>query len=159
MAAWISVMTGDTAQALRWAAFADARGIFHEASATAATAMRRPENIASCETHLALLAMDRGEWQEAARRLGPTLATIDENRLHDYFSSLLAFAGAARLALHQGDLTGARRQLARAVRARPSVTYVLPLMAVRLRLQPAKVHLAISDVATARQLLREIDDA
>ena len=31
-------------------------------------------------------------------------------------------------------------------------------MAVRLRLQLAKVYLAIADVATARQLLREIDD-
>ena len=34
----------------------------------------------------------------------------------------------------------------------------LPFLAVRLRLQLAKVYLAIADLATARQLLREIDD-
>ena len=44
------------------------------------------------------------------------------------------------------------------MRARPTATYILPFTAVRLRLQLAKVYLAIADVATARQLLREIDD-
>jgi LuxR family maltose regulon positive regulatory protein len=44
------------------------------------------------------------------------------------------------------------------MRARPSATYVLPFLAVRLRVQLAKVYLAIADPATARQLLREIDD-
>ena len=71
---------------------------------------------------------------------------------------MLAFAGAARLAVHRGDLTGARRQLARAMRARPSATYAMPFAAVRLRLQLAKVSLALADLATARQLLLEIDD-
>ena len=44
------------------------------------------------------------------------------------------------------------------MRARPSATYLLPYHAVRLRLQLARVYLAIADPATARQLLREIDD-
>ncbi len=78
--------------------------------------------------------------------------------MHDYITCLLAFAEAARLAVHRGDLTEARRQLTRAMRARPSATHVLPFVAVRLRLQLAKVYLALADPATARQLLREIDD-
>ena len=36
--------------------------------------------------------------------------------------------------------------------------YVLPFVAVRLRLQLARTYLAIADPATARQLLRETDD-
>ena len=42
--------------------------------------------------------------------------------------------------------------------ARPSAMYVLPFVAVRLRLQLARTYLAIADPATARQLLRETDD-
>ena len=39
---------------------------------------------------------------------------------------VLAFAGAARLAVHRGDLDEANRQLARAMRARPAFTFALP---------------------------------
>jgi LuxR family maltose regulon positive regulatory protein len=111
-----------------------------------------------CESHLAWLAMDRGDWPEAAGRLEYALATVDKNRMHDYVTSVGASAGAARLALHRGDLNEAHRQLTRAMRARPSASYVMPTLAVRFRLQLAKVYHALADVATARQLLREIDD-
>ena len=78
--------------------------------------------------------------------------------MHDYATSLLAFAAAARLAVHRGDATEADRQLAHAMRARPSCTFVLPFFAVRLRLQLAKVYRASGDATTARHLLKEIDD-
>lgn len=44
------------------------------------------------------------------------------------------------------------------MRARPSAAYLLPYHAVRLRLQLAKVYLALAEQATVRQLPREIDD-
>jgi LuxR family maltose regulon positive regulatory protein len=44
------------------------------------------------------------------------------------------------------------------MRARPSCTYALPFVAVRVRLQLAKVYAAIADQGAARHLLREIDD-
>jgi LuxR family transcriptional regulator, maltose regulon positive regulatory protein len=135
----------------------EARAALAESSATAAT-LGNTDSIVICESELALLAMDRGEWQEAAGRLELALVTIDEKRMHDYVMSVLAFAGSARLSLHRGDLNEAHRQLARAMRARPSATYALPFLAVRLRLQLAKVYRAMADPATARQLLREIDD-
>jgi LuxR family maltose regulon positive regulatory protein len=135
----------------------EARALLAEASA-AATRTGNPDTIVICESELALLAADRGQWPEAAGRLERALATIDEHRLHDYITCLLTFAGAARLAVHRGDLTEIRRQLARAMRARPSATYAFPFVAVRLRLQLAKVCLSIAEVVAARQLLREIDD-
>jgi LuxR family transcriptional regulator, maltose regulon positive regulatory protein len=116
------------------------------------------ETVVICDSELAMLAMDSGQWEEAAGRLERALAVIDEHRMHDYVYCLLAFAEAARLAVHRGDLTEARRQLAQAMRSRPSATYLLPCPALRLRLQLAKVCLAIAEVLTARQLLREIDD-
>jgi LuxR family maltose regulon positive regulatory protein len=135
----------------------EARRVFTEAS-TAAVLKGNSETSVICDSHIALLAIDRGDWQEAVGRLERALTAIDEYRMHDYVSCLLAFAGAARLSLHRGDLSEARRQLARAMRARPFATYLWPHHAIRLRLQLAKVYLAIAEVATARQLLREIDD-
>ena len=134
-----------------------ATALFVETSAVAAATgqcqRRRPQRA-----ELALLAMDRGRWAEAAEHLELALATVDEHRLHDYALSVLAFAAAARLAVHRGDRNEADRQLAQAMRARPSCTFVLPYLAVRVRLQLAKVYSAIADQATARHLLREIDD-
>jgi LuxR family maltose regulon positive regulatory protein len=142
------LLTGQLDQAL---------SLLTEASA-AAGPIGDTDSLVICDSELALLAMDRGEWQEAASRLERALAVIDEHRMHDYVPCLLAFAEAARLAVHHGDLAEARRQIAQAMRSRPSATYLLPYHAVRLRLQLAKVCLAIAEVVMARQLLREIDD-
>ena len=78
--------------------------------------------------------------------------------MDDYVVSALAFAAAARLALHRGDLDETNRQLTRAMRTRPTCTYVMPWLAVRVRLQLAKMYLALSDATTAHHLMREIDD-
>jgi LuxR family maltose regulon positive regulatory protein len=130
---------------------------FTESSAMAATIGNSDASILS-ESELALLAMDRGRWAEAAEHEDRSLAAIDETRMHDYATSTLAFVGAARLALHRGDLTEANRRLSQAMRGRPSLTFVLPYLAVRLRLQLAKVYFVMADASTARHLLREIDD-
>ena len=78
--------------------------------------------------------------------------------MHDYAISLLAFAAAARHAVHQGDLVEADRRLTRAMRARPACTFVLPFLATRGRLQLAKVYTTRGDQAASRLLLREIDE-
>jgi LuxR family maltose regulon positive regulatory protein len=135
----------------------EARGLFAEASAAAAL-MGSSDTIGICEAQLAWLAMDRGEWAEADSRLGMALAAIEQSRMHDFVFTIPAFAGAARLSVHRGDLNDAHRQLTRAMRVRPSATYLLPYHAVRPRLQLAKVYLAIADLGTVHQLLREIDD-
>ena len=135
----------------------EARAAFAEGSATAAT-LHIPATITLCESQLAQLATDRGDWQEAAGRLELALAMIDENQMRDCVYIIPAFAGAARLSLHHGDLNEAHRQLTRAMRACPSASYLLPYHAVRLRLQLARVYVALADTSTARQLLREIDD-
>jgi LuxR family transcriptional regulator, maltose regulon positive regulatory protein len=134
-----------------------ARAAFAEASRTAAQ-NGNVDTIPECESQLAWLAMDRGQWQEAASRVGLALATIEHNRLQDYVTSIRAFPAAARLALHRGDRKEAHWQLARAMRIRTTATYVMPYHAVGSRLQLARVYLAIADPGTARQLLREIDD-
>ena len=130
---------------------------FAEASSVA-TSTGNNGSIVISEAELALLAMDGGRWPEAAEHVALALGTIDEHRLHDYAMSALTFAAAARLAWHRGDLHDTNRQLARGMRARPMCTFVLPWLAIRLRLQLAKVYVALADATTARHLLREIDD-
>jgi LuxR family transcriptional regulator, maltose regulon positive regulatory protein len=131
--------------------------LFTESSAMAATTGTSDATVVS-ESELALLAMDRGRWQEAAEHVERALEAIEKTRMPDYATSVLAFAGAARLAVHRGDLVGANRRLTQAMRARPSLTFAVPYLAVRVRLHLAKVYLAMADAGTARHLVREIDD-
>jgi LuxR family maltose regulon positive regulatory protein len=135
----------------------EAAVLFTEASATAAS-VGNFDTIPICEAQLAWMAMDRGEWQEAVTRLEVALATIEQQRLHDYVFSIPAFCCAARLAVHDGSIDRARRELARGMRSRPMATVLLPYHAVRGRLQMARVYLAIDEPDTAGQLLREIDE-
>jgi LuxR family transcriptional regulator, maltose regulon positive regulatory protein len=136
----------------------DRAGVLFAEARAAAAVYSNAEMLVLSDSDLALLAMDRGRWAEAAEHLELALAAIDEHRMYDYVTSVLAFAGAARLAVHRGDLNEADRQLTRAMRARLSCTIALPFRAVRLRLQLARVFWAIGDQTTARHLLREIDD-
>ena len=142
------LLTGDLDQA---------SALFAESS-TLAAANANTDSLVDSEAELAVLAMDRGRWAEAAGHVELALAAIDKYRMHDYVTSVLAFAVAARLAVHRGDLKEADRQLTQAMRARPTCTFVLPWLAVRARLQLAKVYWATGDQSTARHLLREIDD-
>ncbi len=107
---------------------------------------------------LAALAMDRGEWVEAADHLKIALTTIDQNRLNDYSLNVPAYVAAARLAVHRSDRNEAGTYIARAMRARPTCTFVIPWLAVRLRVQLAKMYAAIADPTAARHLLAEIDE-
>ncbi|KQZ07574.1 LuxR family transcriptional regulator [Agromyces sp. Root1464] len=126
--------------------------------AAIASATGNAEGLVACAAELALLSMDDGRWDEAEAHVTASLEAIDERHMYDYATAVLAFTQAARLALHHGDLAAVRRELTRAMRARPACTEALPYLAVRARLQLAKVYWAVADHATAHHLLREIDD-
>ena len=130
---------------------------FGSASARAAEAGNPDVQILS-DSERAMIAMDHGRWESAQPLIDDALRSIEEHRMHDYASSVLAFAGAARLALHRGDLREAQLQLTRAMRARPASTYALPSVSVRFRIYLASAFWVIGDHATARHLVREIDD-
>jgi LuxR family maltose regulon positive regulatory protein len=52
----------------------------------------------------------------------------------------------------------ARADLAHAQRLRPQLTVALPIYAVQARLELVRVYLALTDVAGARTVLREVDE-
>ena len=125
---------------------------------TVASAHGNTDGVVLSESELAVLTMDDGRWVEGAGHVQAALEAIEANGMEDYSVSVLAFAEAARLALHRGDLDEVHRQLPRAMRARPTCTSAMPYVAVRVRLQLAKVHWALNDHVTAHHLLREIED-
>jgi LuxR family maltose regulon positive regulatory protein len=65
---------------------------------------------------------------------------------------------AARIALHEADRPRALAELTRAQRLRPGLTYAVPYLAVQARIELARCHLALSDIAAARILLQEVTE-
>lgn len=134
-----------------------AEALFAEASESAAF-VGNPDGFALAEAEQAIIAMDHGGWGRALEQLEASIGAIETYRLHEYATAAVAFAAAARHALHRGDRDAMQRELTRGMRARPAATYAIPVLAVRVRLMLAKTHWAIADHATARHLVHEIDD-
>jgi LuxR family maltose regulon positive regulatory protein len=116
------------------------------------------EHVAVGLAERSLVAMARGQWDRAevhAERAGTVLrrAGIEES-----YATPLVSAVRARTALHRADLPAVHQELARAQRLRHLLTYALPQFAVQARIELARVHLALADLAGARTLMREIDD-
>jgi LuxR family transcriptional regulator, maltose regulon positive regulatory protein len=105
-----------------------------------------------------LVAMARGQWDQAQDLAGHAGAALHRARAEDGYVAPLVCAVQARAALRRGDVSVARQQLVGAQRARPLLTYSVPHVAVRARIELARVHLALADTAAARTLMDEIDD-
>jgi LuxR family transcriptional regulator, maltose regulon positive regulatory protein len=103
----------------------------------------------------ALIAIGRRDWMEAEALAERALEIARAGQLDDYEMSPLLHAVAARTALHRGDVPRAHDHLARAAHLRPRLTAALPHRAVQTLLELARAHLALTDVAGARVLLRE----
>ncbi|HEV2952299.1 MAG TPA: AAA family ATPase, partial [Actinomycetota bacterium] len=82
-----------------------------------------------------MFAMERGDWADARTYARGALDVVEGGGLQDYMTSILAYATAARVALHEGDVTGAKRDLARASRLRPLASRAVPHLAIQARLE------------------------
>jgi len=105
-----------------------------------------------------LLAMVRNDWDRAgalAERAGTALRRAG---FEDSYVTPLVCVAQARAAMHHRDVPGAHRQLAQAQRLRRLLTYALPHVAVQARIELARLHIALSDLAGARSLMREVDE-
>jgi LuxR family maltose regulon positive regulatory protein len=107
-------------------------------------------------TQRALVAIARHDWMEAEPLAERALEIARAGQLNDYEMSPLIHAVAARTALHRGDVPRAQDHLTRADRLRPRLTAALPHRAVQTLLELARARVALTDVAGARILLREI---
>jgi LuxR family maltose regulon positive regulatory protein len=105
-----------------------------------------------------LLAMANGAWDLAERHLGEARTVARAAKAEDYPPTTIMYAAAARMALHRADPSRAHAELTRAQRLRPALTYALPYLAVQSRIELARCHLALFDIAAARTLLREVEE-
>jgi LuxR family transcriptional regulator, maltose regulon positive regulatory protein len=112
--------------------------------------------VVLCER--ALVAIIRGQWDRAEAFAGQAHAATRQAGTGESFSTPLVCAVRARVAMHRGDAAAARQELVSAQRLRPVLTYALPHLAVQARVELARLHLALGDLAGARTLMREIDE-
>ena len=112
--------------------------------------------VALCER--SLVAMARGEWDRAEALAGRARIVLRQAGTEECYATPLVCAVHARTALHRGDSSTARQELVSAQRLRPLLTCALPHFAVQARIELARVHLALSDPAGARALIREVDE-
>jgi len=106
----------------------------------------------------ALVAISRGAWDRVGLLVDHGRSLLRQAYRDDYVTNVLLYAVAARLAVHQGEVPRAHDHLAHAQRLRPQLTVALPIYAVQVRLELVKVYLALTDVAGARTVLREVDE-
>ena len=108
--------------------------------------------------HRALVAAGLGAWDSAAALIEESDAIDPAPQVDGYFSSIPSRAARISLATHRGDIAGARRELARAMRLRPLMTAAGPAGAVMCLLAFARAHLAVDDPAGARALVGQAKD-
>ena len=112
--------------------------------------------LALCER--SLVAMARSEWDRAEIMAGQADTALRGAGIEESYATPLVSAVRARTAMHQGDIPAARQHLVSAQRLRHLLTYALPYFAVQARIELARVHLALADLAGARTLMREVDE-
>jgi LuxR family maltose regulon positive regulatory protein len=106
----------------------------------------------------AILAIGRQDWQAAETLIEQAQSVVASAHLEECVTSLVVYAAGARVALHHGDRDQAEQDLARARQLRPQATRALPYYSVQARLELTRAYLALTDVAAARTVLREVDD-
>ena len=117
-----------------------------------------PEDFAVALCERSLLAIERGDWSRAELLADQARAVLHRARREESFVTPLVCAAQARTALHRGEISAARQDLVSAQRMRHELTYALPHWAVQARIGLARACIALTDLAGARTLTREIDE-
>jgi LuxR family transcriptional regulator, maltose regulon positive regulatory protein len=106
----------------------------------------------------AILAIGRQDWRDAEILVEQARSVVNMAHLEAFATSVVLYAAGARVAIHHGNVDQAEQDLARAQQLRPQATHALPYYAVQARLELIRAYLALTDVASARTVLREVDD-
>jgi LuxR family transcriptional regulator, maltose regulon positive regulatory protein len=136
----------------------DGGDAYLEAATSAGEQAGGTDVLAIALAERSLVAMAGGNWNRADGLTGQAFAVLRRGRIGDSYATPLVCAVQARAFLHHGDISAARQELVSAQRKRPVLTYALPYLAVQARIELARAHLALADLAGARTLMREIDD-
>lgn len=133
-----------------------ARAVLAEAAHTA-DAHGNPATIVMCETELALLAIEAGDWASARERVEHALERLQSGSIEDYVMSAYAHAAAACVELNAGHRELGGQLLLRAMSERGRCHASVPLISIPTRLLLVRGHLMLGDLDAAAMLLQEID--
>jgi LuxR family maltose regulon positive regulatory protein len=146
-------------------ALAEAEAMRGDARASDATLEDAAETATSCGAVAAasialatrsLLAGARNDWTRAEDLAEEARSVIRDSQLESHATSALTFAASARAAVRNADWSRVRDDVEQAESLLPLLTHVVAPLAVRVRLEVARVHLAFGDGARAKALLDEI---
>jgi LuxR family maltose regulon positive regulatory protein len=105
----------------------------------------------------AQIAMARGDWAAAEAFHRESRLRLTSTHLEEILPALIVHAVGARLAVHRGDVAGAREDLVRAQIVRPLASHAAPWFGVGALLEVARAYVAISDPGGAQVALREAE--
>ena len=136
----------------------DGGDAFVEDAVNAGEVAGAPELLPIALAERSLVAMARGEWGRAEVFAERARAELRRAGIEESYATPLVCAACARTALRRGDVPAARRELVNAQRMRHELTWALPHLAVQARIQLARACIALTDLAGARTLNREIEE-
>jgi len=116
------------------------------------------EDVALALCERSLVAIASSDWGRAEALAERARTVLRRGGIEESYATPLVSAVQARTAMHRGDVRAARRELVSAQRLRHLLTYALPYFAVQARLELARVHFALADLAGAKTLMREVDE-
>jgi LuxR family maltose regulon positive regulatory protein len=132
--------------------------LFLEDAASADQAKFSPDTLAVAACERSLVAMTRGDWNQAEALAGQAGTLLRQAGIEDSYATPLVAAVLARTAWRRGDAPAVRQHLVHAQRLRHLLTYAVPHVAVQARIELIRVHAALGDLAGAQILMREIDE-
>jgi LuxR family maltose regulon positive regulatory protein len=118
-------------------------------------AVTAPSLHALCLAQLAVLALERGEWEDAAGLVARARAQLDRFGLEDDAQSALVFAVSALVRAHRGRVEEATQDGLRAKRLQAQLVDFAPWFEVETRLMGARADLRLGNATLADRGLRE----
>lgn len=123
-----------------------------------AEAHENPATIVMCEAELALLAIERDDWNGAELHSAEATQLIDQAQINGYVMCAYAHAAAACVELHAERQDRGRLLLAQAMSERERCMHAVPLIGIPARLLLVRAELMVGDSEAAEMLLAEIDE-
>jgi LuxR family transcriptional regulator, maltose regulon positive regulatory protein len=105
----------------------------------------------------ALIVIGHDDWTGAEVLVARATSLLERGPGDECPEAAIVLVLAARIAVHVGDLPGARANVTRAGRLRPLLTYAAPWTA-QFQIELALAHLELADAAGAKSVLRDVSD-
>jgi LuxR family transcriptional regulator, maltose regulon positive regulatory protein len=145
-------LIGGAARHLAGERDAAARQLQEGARGAAVTA---PLVHALCLAELAVLALEREDWESAGALVARARAQLDRHALGSYAAAALVYAVSALVRAHRGQVADAQPDLQDAVRLRATLTDFPSWYEAEVCLLLARASLRLSDVSGARDLVAQ----